>query len=134
MITPSHRPDLVVEGLLHPGEVDRFTAFCVETSREDLKGLRLRVIAYLASLVRLADGDPHIDVELARRIGSTLAHVLDDPVDLDETDRALLRGGVEYFLLTDDDEGDMAANGFDDDRRVVNRVLEALGRIDLLLD
>ena len=126
-------PNTVVHGLLHPGEIDRFTSLCFATDREELKGLRLRVLAYIASLVRLADADPRIDVETARLIASTLAHVLDDPVDLDEIDRALLRGATEYFLLTDDDGGDLKPLGFDDDRRVLNRVLEAMGRFDLQL-
>ena len=135
MAEPStKRPDMVVAGLLHPREIAQFTALCRETEREDLKGLRLRVIAYLASLTRLADDDPRIDIAVARRIGSTIAHVVDDPLELDATDRALLCGAAEYFLMSNDDGADLGPLGFDDDRRILNRVLRAIGRDDLLLD
>lgn len=130
---PARRTDLLLDGLLHPREVDQFAALCSPTSVEDLKGLRLRILAYLASLVSMAREQPEIDVQLARRIGSVLATVLDDPTDLEETDRALLRGATEYFLLTSDDGDDLRPLGFDDDARVVNRVLVAIGRADLEL-
>ena len=130
---PARRTDLLLDGLLHRQEVDRFASLCVPTSPEELKGLRLRILAYLASLVSMARTSPEIDIHLARRIGSVLASVLDDPIDLDETDRALLRGATEYFLLTSDDGDDLRPLGFDDDARVVNRVLVAIGRADLEL-
>ena len=120
-------------GLLHPGEIAQFTALCRETSRDDLKGLHLRVVAYISSLARLAEHDERIDIDTARRIASTIAHVLDDPVDLDATDRALLRGAAEYFLRSNDDGSDLGPLGFDDDQRVLDRVLSAVGRDDLLL-
>lgn len=128
---PARRTDLLLDGLLHPREVDQFASLCTPTAAEDLKGLRLRVLAYLASLVSLGRDHPGIDVPMARRIGSVLAAVLDDPADLDETDRALVRGATEYFLLTSDDGDDLEALGFDDDARVLNRVLVAIGRADL---
>ncbi len=125
------RNALLLDGLLHPREVDQFSALCTPTRTDELKGLRLRVLAYLASLVAMADSNPGLDVTMARRIGSVLATVLDDPADLDETDRALLRGATEYFLLTSDDGDDLQPLGFDDDARVLNRVLAAIGRADL---
>jgi len=48
--------------------------------------------------------------------------------------RALLRGAVVYFIEADDTANDLTdVIGFDDDVRVLNAVLDALGRQDLLI-
>jgi hypothetical protein len=42
---------------------------------------------------------------------------------------------VDYFVMRDDGEDDLHSPiGFDDDARVVNAVLDALGRSDLRVD
>jgi hypothetical protein len=47
-------------------------------------------------------------------------------------ERRVLAGAVEYFVQTEDDDGDFASDhGLEDDARVVVAVCEALGRPDL---
>ena len=122
-----NRANLLVEGLLHAGEVERLVAGARPTDAGELPGLRLRVLAYLARVEAMAEGDTSVDVEAARKIGWVLAELCDAAAGLDEQQRALVRGAVEYFVLDRDVVGDTAdVVGFDDDARVVNAVTTAL--------
>ena len=61
-------------------------------------------------------------------IGESLNRLLTSEIDLNDESRSQVRGAVEYFLLTDDADGDMDdALGFDDDARVLNTVLDRIG-------
>ncbi len=128
------RPDFVVEGLLHPHQATQFTALCTTTSADELAGLRLRVRVHLAEVEALARADDRVDVEMARRIAKVLGPLLDEPDSWDAEQRALLRGAVEYFHLSEDHRSDLTDwFGFDDDARVTNAVSQALGRTDLTI-
>ena len=130
----SPRARLLVGGILHPGEVDRFTAGAVATDTDELPGLRLRVQAYLSHVERMAATHPLIDLEVASRVADVLQRILDEPDQLDSHGRQMIRGAVEYFVLDRDGNGDLTdVIGFDDDTRVVNAVVESLGRADLLI-
>ncbi|MFN0027263.1 MAG: hypothetical protein ACKV2O_08795 [Acidimicrobiales bacterium] len=133
-IDASARARLLVQELLHPHEMDRFIAACLPTQQAELPGLRLRTQAYLAWARNAAKANPALDLDMATRIATTLSSVLDEPDQYGEEDRALLRGAVDYFVNSEDDANDLTnAVGFDDDARVLNAVLEALGRRDLLI-
>jgi hypothetical protein len=96
--------------------------------------LRLRTRAHLAWATRLADGPGSVDLEVATRVADTLQRLLDEPDEYDAEGRALLRGATEYFLAVGDADNDHTdALGFDDDVRVLNAVLDSLGRRDLLI-
>jgi hypothetical protein len=128
------RANLLVEALLHAGEVDRLVAASAPTTAEELPALRLRALAYLARLEREAEGRPIIDVDAARKIAWVLAELCDAAGGLDAQQRALLRGAVEYFVLDEDEMDDTEdVIGFDDDARVVNAVTAALNRPDLAI-
>ena len=130
-----NRANLLVEGILHAGEVDRLVAGSAPTEPAELPGLRLRVLAYLARLETIAEGRPALDIDAARKIGWVLAELCDAGAGLDDQQRALVRGAVEYFVLDGDVVGDTAdVVGFDDDARVVNAVTAAVGRPDLVID
>jgi uncharacterized membrane protein YkvA (DUF1232 family) len=119
-IDPAARARLLVQEILHPEEMNRFVAGCAPTDPSDFAGLRLRTQAYLA----------WTRDEAARR--DALVRLLDEPDQYDAEQRALLRGAVSYFVDTDDSANDVTdAIGFDDDVRVVNAVLDAVGRRDL---
>ena len=130
------RLDLLLDGLLHPREVDRLVAGATETPVADFPGLTERTERHLAAVEELAGEDGGVDVDVARRIADALASVLADvparPDAYSSEARALLRGAVEYFILDKDDDTDSEPGiGFDDDARVLNAVLRAIGRPDL---
>jgi hypothetical protein len=133
-MSDANRANLLVEAILHAGEVDRLVAGSAPTAAAELPGLRLRVLAYLARVEAEAEGRPVVDIEAARKIGWVLAELCDDN-GLDDERRALLRGAVEYFVLDHDSVDDTAdVVGFDDDARVVNAVTAAIGRPDLTIE
>ncbi len=136
MVADVHaRARLMVQELLHPGEMDRFVALCAPTDPDELAGLRLRVQAHLAWVRGQAERHPATDVDTATQIADALARLLDEPDQYDAGQRALLRGAVDYFVLKSDERDDLhSALGFDDDVRVVNALLDAVGRIDLRIE
>lgn len=120
-------PGLDLHDLLHPDEQRRFRRLCLATSSEEL--------AQLTGVVQLhVDHIRHnasqaTDVETAQRIGEALIGLVSSGIRFDAEERALIRGAVEYFLLSDDAAGDLDdAVGFDDDARVVNSVLQRIGQ------
>jgi len=131
-IDPAARARLLVQEILHPEEMNRFVAGCAPTDPSDFAGLRLRTQAYLAWTRDEAARHGALDIDTALAIGDALVRLLDEPDQYDAEQRALLRGAVSYFVDTEDSANDVTdAIGFDDDVRVVNAVLDAVGRRDL---
>ncbi|MDH4148313.1 MAG: hypothetical protein OEY23_24415, partial [Acidimicrobiia bacterium] len=105
----------------------------VATETTELAGLATRVANYLHEVETASHAQPTVDVDLARQVGRSLIELLDGR-HYDATQRALLRGAVEYFVLDDDEQSDLDdVVGFDDDARVFNAVAAALGRDDLVV-
>lgn len=128
------RARLLVQGIIHPDEMDRFATLCQPTAPGELAGLRLRTQAHLAWARQLAARSSAVDLDAAERVAGTLLRLLDEPDEYDDEQRALLRGATEYFLDVGDADNDQTdALGFDDDVRVLNAVLDSLGRRDLLI-
>jgi hypothetical protein len=76
--------------------------------------------------------DHRLDVALAQNLVAALRSLISAAADLDADQRALLRGAVEYFLLTQDADNDLTSvDGLKDDARVINHVCTELGRDDL---
>ncbi len=137
-MSSSLRPDLVVDQLLHPNERDRFVSLCVETSCDELADHIPRIEAYRAEIDKVAATNAMTDTETGHRIADVLVELVKtdcaEPA-LTNEGRALLRGAVEYYLLTGDTQDDMGELlGFDDDVRVVNAVTDVLDRPDLRID
>lgn len=82
----------------------------------EIPELRQRVAA------RLAELESGSDSGRAHRLASQISGLLDHAEDLDDAQRALLRGAVEYFVLEDDFEP-----GLQDDAEVVRSVRAELG-------
>jgi len=132
------RPDLVVDQLLHPNERDQFVGLCVTTTCEELNAQLPRIQGYLAEIEAAWKLDESTDVDTARKIAAALEDLIKtdcaDP-SLTNEGRALLRGAIEYFLLTVDNQDDITdLLGFDDDARVVNAVSDVLERPDLRVE
>jgi hypothetical protein len=129
------RARLLTQEVLHPLEMDRFVSACIPTASDELPGLRLRVAGHLAWVRAQTDVFPSVDVDTAAQIAATLGQLLDEPDAYGADERALLRGAVDYFVMRDDGEDDLRSPiGFDDDARVVNAVLDAIGRGDLRVE
>ncbi len=129
------RARLLVQELLHPGEMDTFVAGCRPITADELHDLRLVVTTHVAAVRIAAERFPAADVETAERIAGVLDDLLDEPQRWQDDERALLRGVVAYFVQRSDGNDDLTdAIGYDDDARVLNAVLDALGRSDLRVD
>ncbi len=135
MPNTSARARLLLQEILHPEEMNRFIAGCVPTSVEELRGLRERSDDYLQWAKDQAAQSAAVDLDTAERIAGVLASLLDEPDRYDDEARALLAGATSYFVDADDDSNDLTdALGFDDDARVLNAVLDAIGRRDLRIE
>lgn len=125
VVSDESRLDL--DDLLHPDEQQRFRRLCLETSEDELAQLTEVVELHLQQLDHTAG--PVTDTETAQRIGSSITSLLTSGDRFGPEERALIRGAVEYFLLADDAAGDLDdALGFDDDARVLNAMLDRIGR------
>ena len=91
-----------------------------DTSISDIPELRGRVERRLAELEATPESTR------AHRLAREISALLDHAEDLDDEQRALLRGAVEYFVLEDDFEP-----GLLDDAEVVRTVREALDLTDV---
>lgn len=136
MPSDSRRPALHLERLLHPDEQDQFRSLCQTTEAAEFPGLRTRVTDHLARVnAHAAVEGSRTDAETARRIAEVLDQLLRAPEAFDADARALVRGAVDYFVLSKDGRDDLNdLIGFDDDLRITNAVLEAIDRNDLVLD
>jgi uncharacterized membrane protein YkvA (DUF1232 family) len=122
--------DFDIEDLLHPDEQRRFRRLCIDTSAEELEQM-IDVVGIHLDHVR-ANAGPSTDVETAELVADAATKLLAFSLDLDRRERALVRGAVEYFILNDDASDDLEdVLGFDDDARVLNSVLDRIGRADL---
>ncbi|MEM7339213.1 MAG: hypothetical protein AAF467_11225 [Actinomycetota bacterium] len=120
-------PIIDLEHLLNPDEQQQFRQLCLPTSAEELAEMAEVVEFHLVQIKDMAH--PNADLELAERITASLLALLGEDADFDADERALIRGAIEYFILADDASDDMAdLLGFDDDARVVNSVLDRIGR------
>ena len=123
---PGGKPTIDLQDLLHPDEQRRFRALCLATSPEELTEMPGVVEMHLHQLRENAG--PVTDLDTAAMIGDSLCRLLASGIDFDDDARALIRGAVEYFVMTDDADADLHdVLGFDDDARVLNTVLERIG-------
>jgi hypothetical protein len=123
-------PVIDLDELLHPDEQSRFRRLCLETSSAELSELAGVLQLHIERVRDIADH--RTDVEMAERIAVVLNDLLSGSTGFAPEERVLLRGAVEYFLLTDDADGDLTdVLGFDDDARVLNSVLDRIERPEL---
>ncbi len=126
--TPTDPLDL--EGLLHPEEQESFRRLCLPTSSSELAELAGVVRMHLVHVRDQATA--RTDLEMAEKVGAAFEAVLTSTDGFAADERALMRGAVEYFLMAEDASGDLDdVMGFDDDARILNSVLERVGRKDL---
>ncbi len=122
----------VAESALSAEERLGFLDLCEARSVDELLADRQRVRSYQRVIQQGVENGSALEEELAQPIADTLVALLDDAADWSFVERRVLAGAVEYFLRTDDTEGDFGSDhGLADDARVVLAVTNALGRSDL---
>ncbi len=121
---------LDLEDLLNPDEQRRFRRLCIETSESELEQMGEVVDLHLVQIREAATATT--DVETAELVAEAIRKLLSFTDQFDGSERAMVRGAVEYFILNDDASDDLDdALGFDDDARVLNSVLDRIGRSEL---
>jgi len=104
------------------------------TSLDDFARLRRRMNTHMEALEEQQYDFEHLDLKLASQIAEALGSMIEAAATLDRDQRSLLRGALEYFLLTTDKDNDVTSPvGLRDDARVVNHVALDLGRQDLVI-
>ena len=122
----------VAESALSVEERLGFLDLCEARSVEELLADRDRVSSRLRTIEKGVEDGSLARGELAGPIARSLIDLLDEAAERSFVERRVLAGAVEYFLRTDDTEGDYTSNhGFEDDARVVIAVSDALGRNDI---
>lgn len=99
------------------------------------EGLERNVVQYLDVVHHLAQTRPFIGVAQAEALARTSQALLRSVApDTPDRDRRLIQAAVRYFLTADDAVDDLSSqDGFDDDVQVMNVVVQALGRPDLVV-
>ncbi len=109
-----------------------FLELCEARSAEELLADRDRVEAHRRSIESAVGSGADIEGELADRIAHALGFLLTDAARWSFVERRVLAGAVEYFIQSDDADGDLRSDhGLEDDARVVAAVCDALDRNDL---
>jgi RNA polymerase recycling family C-terminal len=124
------RPDVKdsVEGQgLDRHLLDRLRAMARPTTAAEL-GERLDALrAHTEKLQALGEQMPDkFDPRPALDLANELTETVEADASLSETERALLRGAIDYFMLIEDVEHDLGARGFDDDRSIIRAVTRSL--------
>ena len=103
------------------------------TSVADLQRLRGRVSTHLSRLEEAALDDPSVAARVGGQLDRVLQTLLDSARQLNAEQRSVLRSAVEYFVMTDDEQNDLAGpDGLADDVAVAVAACRALGRSDLI--
>jgi hypothetical protein len=123
----------VAESALSVEERLGFLDLCEARSVAELLADRQRVRSYQRVIEHGVESGSALEEELAQPIADTLVALLETAADRSFVERRVLAGAVEYFLRTDDTDGDFGSDhGLTDDARVVLAVSDALGRQDLV--
>lgn len=99
------------------------------------EALARNVVQYLEVVHHVAETHPFIEVSQAEALALTSQALLRSVVpDTPDRDRRLIQAAIRYFITADDAVDDLSSqDGFDDDVQVMNGVVRALGRPDLVV-
>lgn len=128
------QPELSPVRFLAKAEARAFEELVVETSAEEALGLVGRIDAYERMIEDDARAGGMADSTLGSQIAANLRSLARQAGSLDARGRSWLRAAVEYFVLSEDQDSDLASpSGLLDDARVANAVSRALGREELMI-
>jgi uncharacterized membrane protein YkvA (DUF1232 family) len=107
----------------------------IRAPRRSRQEMRRRVSSYIVGIEARAREVDYIDVELAQSIANKCHRLIDTlNANFAEEHRCLVQAAVLYFVTDEDAEGDTTSLiGFDDDRLVVDVVLQELGQCGLAI-
>ena len=133
--TSSGPPAVVLESTLEDMPVEYRDRFAELLGRPSvgLKALSAELAEYVGAVQQLKALSANIDLVTAERIVAALDTLLRDHDRYGDEARRLVQAAVEYFVREDDDDEITGVLGFDDDIQVINAVIRAVGRPDLLL-
>jgi hypothetical protein len=118
-----------------PELVPMFKALCQPVLDEELEHLRAAIGEHVTQLRTTAAAGANVDVASAEELAETCYFLLEYYPCCAPEQRALIVGAVRYFAMADDSFDERAfASGCQDDKRVVNHVLERLGIDDHYLN
>jgi hypothetical protein len=111
---------------------DRFEVLLGRPAVE-VAALQAELAEYVTAVQQLEALSATIDLATAERIVAALDALLREHDRYGTEAGRLVQAAVEYFVREEDDEEITGVLGFDDDIQVINAVLRAVGRPDLLL-
>lgn len=98
---------------------------------EELDALRQALADHLKVVEARAAEREHVELALAGDLVASFTALIEGG-GLDDEQRALLVGAIDYFLEARDAEDDLTSPiGFEDDAYIANTAFERLGRTDL---
>ena len=113
----------------------KFHGFCEELPDERVAEFIPEVREVVKHFGGLAQKFPMLDMHRVQQLGQVCIELLRIYPEHEAADKKLIVGAVRYFASTDDAISETAfASGLDDDARVMNHVLEQVGREDLIID
>lgn len=110
-----------------------FPKLCVAISEDEATVLKRAVVARIREL-RTSERGIGPNTLLCEAIGHSAVQLLETYGSFSEEAQALIVGAIYYFLDKEDYLPDtVPLIGFDDDRDLMNHVIERVGREDLLI-
>lgn len=108
--------------------------FLIDDDRNP-RTLRAKVVTHVGSIRAAALRNELLPVDLAEQIARRLTGLLDGLEAFSADQQRLILGATRYFISTSDHRPDTAdAMGLDDDLLVLNFVVTAIGRTDLIVE
>jgi superfamily II DNA or RNA helicase len=108
--------------------LDRLRAMARPTTAAELEQRLESLRGHIKKLEALGERLPgKFDPRPALDLANELMTAIEGNGSLDDADRALVRGAVDYFMLIEDAEHDLGPSGFNDDRSIIQAVLKSLG-------
>jgi len=112
-----------------------FQAYCTEYPVDKIGELREEINSHIQKLELALSRNEFLDIKTARRIAGVLEFLLTEYTHYSSEHRSLVTGAAKYFIHDLDVEPDTKSIlGLDDDVRVLNFVLEQVGKPDLRVE
>jgi len=132
---PANNQTSLFDHSLEP-RLDRvFAPMCNAVPLAQVKLLKGEVANHMQAIWQALRQNEFLDVTLAERIATVLLRLLGEYGEHTVSNQSLIIGATRYFIKDHDAESDLSSLlGFDDDVRVLNYVLESIGKNDLRID
>src|SRR5690606_34201723 len=92
--------------------------------------LRQQIEAHVQAFLKEHQVNEFVDLEGARQLAGQSQLLLERWDGLTAAERHLAHAAIRYFVIAENVEADFDIGGLDDDKRIMNAVLEHLGLSD----